>query len=402
MKKTLLSLFIFASAAATFAQKDIYYYYDANWKGVQSKEACTFYRVVKDTKPVDSKKKQVVTESGPKQYKDYYASGELAAEGNYISIDADNARKSVYDGKCIKYYKNGNVADSYFFEGGKSNGERIRYYENGNIKERYIAENGRVDGILCSFSEDQKYCTQHRFELGQMVDDYYTVSTKDGLCSRYFAITKKPYLETPSPADMHDKKIGEQIWSTIEKNGLSVSMNPYKVKKNGKSLRVEINIANSSLENISFNSNDIQIQYIYRDRDFRDIGMNSLQSGNANIDTYRPYTMEEYAKKSKTIVDASTETYSISAALAKATKTFDTDAQFQNDILASNHVQDYTYVFNPQPELAYRTYFNSITIPSMQSACGRIEIPYERNFDVLRIIIPLNNIPYTFEWERNK
>lgn len=391
MKKTFVSILFIASSIFANAQKDVYYYYDANWQAVPNKAACTYYRVVKDTKA-----------NGPKEYKDFYATGELAAEGYYISIDAENARKSVYDGKCTKYFKNGKVSETYFFEGGKSNGIRTKYYENGNIKEQFNAENGRVDGILNAFSEDQKYCTQHRFELGQMMDDYYTVSTKEGLCSRYFALSKKPYLEMPTSSDMHNHKEGENIWSTIEKNGISISINPYKVKKHGKSLRVEMNISNSSLENIPFDSNDIMILYIYRDRESRDFGINSLKSGNANIDTYRPYTLQEYVEKTKDEVENASQTFSIAEELKKVTEVYDNDNQFQTGILSSNHVRDYSYTFCNQSELAYRSYLSNITIAPLQGVCGRIEIPYEKNFDALRIIIPINGIPYTFEWERNK
>ena len=72
-------------------------YYDKDWKGVESKAFATYVRVFSD--PNDEK--------FPKRCRDYYITGELQSEGEYISIDKYDDSKSVFNGEWTTYYKSG-------------------------------------------------------------------------------------------------------------------------------------------------------------------------------------------------------------------------------------------------------------------------------------------------------
>ncbi len=82
----------------------------------------------------------IVDETGSKEgnWKDFYFSGELRAEGNYR-----NNRRS---GKWVFYYKNGNKEQEGTYLRGLPDGLWTWYYENGNLLREESYFNGREDG----------------------------------------------------------------------------------------------------------------------------------------------------------------------------------------------------------------------------------------------------------------
>lgn len=73
-------------------------YYDKDWKGCEQTFAA--YRRVYSI-PSDS--------NLTKRFRDYYITGELRADGEYVSIDKYDDSKSVFNGAFVYYYKSGKV-----------------------------------------------------------------------------------------------------------------------------------------------------------------------------------------------------------------------------------------------------------------------------------------------------
>ena len=65
-------------------------YYDKDWKGCE-KTFATYYRVYALSADNNLKKK----------FRDYYITGELQSEGEYINIDKYDDSKSVFDGEFV-------------------------------------------------------------------------------------------------------------------------------------------------------------------------------------------------------------------------------------------------------------------------------------------------------------
>jgi clan AA aspartic protease (TIGR02281 family) len=103
------------------------YYYNADWKGVNNKSVATYYRIA---------------DNNTKKYKDYYSDGKLQCEGGFISIDPNDATKSIYDGEQKTYYKSGKLSRKSLFKNGKREGERFLYPETGDIYKVMTYKNG--------------------------------------------------------------------------------------------------------------------------------------------------------------------------------------------------------------------------------------------------------------------
>ena len=74
-------------------------FYDQNWKGVPNREFASFYRIVTESKDPNYRNR----------FRDYYITGELQAEGSYISIDKYDDQRSVFDGETTNYFKSGKI-----------------------------------------------------------------------------------------------------------------------------------------------------------------------------------------------------------------------------------------------------------------------------------------------------
>lgn len=66
---------------------------------------------------------------GRKPYRDYYKTGELSAQGYYLTIEEDS---TVFDGEQIHYYKNGKINSRIFFSDNMQHKKVITFYQNGN------------------------------------------------------------------------------------------------------------------------------------------------------------------------------------------------------------------------------------------------------------------------------
>lgn len=124
MKKLLVFSLWLLGASSLFAQsKQDTLFYDKNWKGVESKSFASYYRILSGN----------ANSNYGKRFRDYYVTGELQAEGSYISIDKYDDSKSVMDGECTTYYKSGQIEVKRNMRNGSLEGEYTIYYENGLI-----------------------------------------------------------------------------------------------------------------------------------------------------------------------------------------------------------------------------------------------------------------------------
>ena len=117
-------------------------YYDKNWKGVGNKLFASYYRIIPTLADINFRK----------QFKDYYITGELQAEGEFLTIDKYDDSKSIFDGEITIYKKDGLISSHQFFKEGK------------------------LHGICTEFSEDGNLCVQIEYSNGEPLYDYYVIS----------------------------------------------------------------------------------------------------------------------------------------------------------------------------------------------------------------------------------
>ena len=185
MKKVTFILLLCLISAKIFSQIDTLYY-DDDWKGVEHPIFAKYYRVLFISNNTNYANK----------FKDYWMTGELQSEGEFISIDKYDDSKSILNGKMKMYYKNGNlkleanlvnglkegVSIIYYENGNKQreltwnqdalNGKQIDYYENGNKQREVTMEQDIADGNETEYYEDGKIKFSCNYEDGKKTGLY--------------------------------------------------------------------------------------------------------------------------------------------------------------------------------------------------------------------------------------
>lgn len=247
-------------------------YYDKDWKGVESKAFASYCRVVAHS----------TEDNFRKQFRDYYITGELQSEGCYISIDKYDDSKSVFDGEFTNYFKSGKVEQKGTRIRGKREGEYVKYDENGLILLHAYFKDDKLNGIRTQFSEDGNTCIQIEYVNGEPLYDCYTISNKDGLCSKIRISNKQPIYESPSLSEKQVEYRKGEAWPYYNKNGIMIGMTNNEVRDYGKYYQIPIVIANNSMFPIEFDPSMISASLV--DKKGREVSL-------------RVYSAAEYMKK---------------------------------------------------------------------------------------------------------
>ncbi len=222
-------------------------YYDKDWKGVQDGAFSTYHRIILTSN----------NNEYPNKFRDYFVTGELQAEGGFISIDRFDDSKSVFDGECINYSKTGRILEKRTFVNGTPEGDYYVYHESNGLVHRHVRySNGRINGVYSEFSEDGKTCYQLEY-INDNPQHFYTISTPDGYSAKFNVADNTPFLEQPSVDERKTEYRNGEAWPYYVKNGLTIAMTNTQVRDYGKYFRISLIIANNSVMPFDFDPDDM-------------------------------------------------------------------------------------------------------------------------------------------------
>ena len=193
----------------------------------------------------------------PKKVKDFYITGELQGEGNFISINKYDDSKSVFDGDNKTYYKSGKLHVSAHYSNGVLNGDIIEYYPNGNYKSTSKAVNGHYDGYYYSYSEDNRLVYATLYKEGVAEPYYHKIYDKQEV-GVFNTSDNSPILTRPVPTLAKKEKIGEIDVYSYFMNGIRLTANMKEIKDYGKYYRVYVLLTNYTNVPIEFGVSDIE------------------------------------------------------------------------------------------------------------------------------------------------
>ena len=447
MKKIILFVLL-AYCLPSFPQRVDTLYYDNNWKGVESKQFASFVRYASYAEDSNYKNR----------FRDYYITGELQAEGEFISIDKYDDKKSIFgfrksyykngnvesdcavingNGKIISYYENGNKKDEYELADGVPNGLSINYYENGLIHTKGSFVNGKLDGILYQFTESGDACSQIEYKNGEYAKPYYTYSTQNGLVTKYKIADNSLYLEMPSLNEKQTYHQKGETWDYYMKNGLCVMVNASIKKDYGKYFTLYIVLTNNSVQPITFNPALITA---YKKKKDKTESLNVMKSDEyiAKVSRRQNWSMffnalnENMAANKAGYSASSTQTnsnysgasisgaagavvgtngaaiggavgvseYAGSSSTTSTTVAYNGAAAYQAELIASGRIADYNNQMLQERNIKDEGYLKTTTINPGETISGYVNIQYKKG-DELSVNIPINSVVYPFVWTIN-
>jgi len=213
-------------------------YYDKDWKGAPHHLFSDYYRIA--FYPADSNYKKL--------FRDYYVTGELRATGSFVSIDKLDDTKSIFDGKCVVYFKNGKINEEKSYQTGILNGEFCEYFENGLIKRKGNFINGHIFGLYTEFLEDGCFIQEWYSTDGKSIYNYYIFGNSNGQFIKISYSDNKPIWESPDRSEIKTEYKEGTTWGYYVKNGLTIAQASYDVYDSywGRAHRVDIIISNNS------------------------------------------------------------------------------------------------------------------------------------------------------------
>ncbi len=427
MRIILGTLFIL-SFGSLYASSDVRIdtiYYDRDWKSVSHKAFATYYRVYE----IDDSKES-------KAFRDFYITGELQAEGHYLSIDKNDDYNSVFDGKCIKYFKSGEIEQIRFLQKGVEEGEYTIYYENGLVKVHSLMKNGKMNGIMTQFSEDGNTCTQIEMENGEPKYDYYVVSNKDGLLSKYRISDNSQIWETPDVSEKKVYYIDGKACSYYLKNGILLSMTNSQVKDYGKWFQVSLLISNQTMTPFDIQTSKIKAYIINEEtKEKKPLTVYSSGSYASKVKKSQDWQMflsriaERFAAASagfsssviesqssyngKTNVHGSASaqgslgrasasfdgfgTYSGSSNMTSKIVSYNGAAAYQAQVIASNRLADSERAFQEELAIKEGGYLKRTTIYPGETVAGYVNIVLEKG-NIMDVVVDINGTKYTYRW----
>lgn len=397
-------------------------YYDKDWKGVEFKSFATYYRIIPKITNTETRK----------QYRDFYITGELQSEGEYISIDTLDDSRSMFNGECFNYYKSGQIAEKLTYINGIRNGEYIKYNENGLILINTTYKNGKLHGIYSEFSNNGNTCTQVEYYNGEFLYDYYVISDNNGCISKIRISDNKPIYESPSLDEKQvEYKNGEE-WPFYNKNGIIISMTNNEVRDYGKYYQIPIIITNNSLFPIDFEPNNITASMLDKNemesilkvlsaeeymkkvsrRQNWAMALNGLAEGlaasgagyststtNSSYSGYSSSYGNAYAYGSGGYAygnySGNTSYY---GSLSSTTTTYNAAAAYQAQVIASNRIAAYDNALLSEREAKDEGYLKRTTIYPGKAIYGYINIERIKGAQAIIINIDINGAIYTFPW----
>lgn len=387
-------------------------YYNSEWKVVSSNLIADYYRVkINSEREVN------------RQFRDYFITGELQAKGGYISMDNEDDANTIFNGKCINYYKSGRISEEKTYLNGKLNGDYTIYNEDGLIRNHVAFINNKMNGIYTEFNEDG-LCIQIQYYNGE-ADKYYTVSNSNGCVMKFDTETNNPIWESPLLNEKQTEYRDGVAWPYYNKNGILVSMSNSLVKDYGKYYKITIVIANNSLVPIEFDpaqsiyatstskknvtdriavlSSDEYIKKVRRSQNWQSalVGFSEgLAAFNAGYSTSTTQT-NSYASGSAYAYETGGSAYGSYNGYSNSistTRQYDAAAAYQAQVIASNRIATFESSLLNERQIKEEGYLKKTTIQPTEIISGYVNIERSSRDTDMSVIININGAEYTFNW----
>lgn len=372
-------------------------YYDKNWKGINNPHFASYYRIIeKEYQP-----------GARNMYRDYFITGEIVGEGEYISLNREDDSKTMRNGECIKYYKSGKINKKAIFLNGLLNGELLILNENGTLIERSMYEAGVRNGLTTKFLDDGN-CMQCNFSNNLPIDGYYVVTSKDGLYQKLSYSDNRPIYTTPEKDKFRVKYVNGVCYQYYIHDGLRVTMKCKTVDDYGKYYRISLEITNNSFSPIEFNPTS-NVNAILVDKKGKKTNLKVQSSQEYQARIKRTQRWEEALAGFAAGLASISAGYSTSSAYGTINEsyynvtatTYDSNAAYQQQMEISNAMASISDSNFRTRQSRSNGYLEKNTIYPKESVYGYFNI-LQKKGETLGVDIIIDGSHFKFSWDVGK
>lgn len=376
-------------------------YYTKDGKQAPNMAFSDYYRIA--YYPADSLR--------PNQYRDFYLTGEVQAQGKFLKIDSLDDANTLFDGQCITYFRNGKPASSLNYKNGKLDGEYTVFDENGTKTKSGAYHQGLRMGLFTEFQPDNTYI-QVEYLNGVPVGDYYVKGDLEGHLTKYRLSDNLPIWETPTIVERQIEYKDGEPWQFYYKNGVVVASAKSEVRDYGKWHRVELVITNNTMMPLEFDpvinlsasstdaagiesslevwSSEEYQKKIERTQLWEEVlmgvseGMATSSAGYSTATTYSTYSFGGY-----------------SGVATSTTRIYDSGAAFRAQLLSQQRMADFSNALAVEKEMRKVGYLKRNTINPGESISGYVHVKRVRG-EIFRYVVKIEGAEYLFEWNYGK
>ncbi len=398
MNRILLFLSIITSYA-TYAQEriDTLYY---NRSGLRAQNAlfADYYRIA--LYPADS--------TGRKEFKDFYNSGALRREGQFMEIDSLDDSKTVFDGEICSYFRNGNISEKSHYENGRLHGEYACYDNNGKLATHAFYRTGKLSGTYKIYNENGS-CRTVEYDAGKPIHEYYLLSDGNGNTLKFRIADDTPIWESPSVADRFVDYRDGTPWEVYFKNGITIALTNSVVKDYGKWHRIDLIISNNSTTPIEFIPEQNIAAYSADNRGMTtglqiwtcDAYMKKVKRAQIWASIAMGFS-EGMATSGAGYSTSTTTGYSSNGVITTYhTTTYNAAAAYQANLASQQRLANFSQALQEEKNIKQMGYLKKSTIYPGESVSGYVHAARIKGERVV-FVINIEGAEYLYEWRFDK
>ena len=374
MKCFLIFVFLLASNRVLAQDRVDTLYYNRSGRIVRNPAFADYYRIA--LYPSDS--------AGHKIFKDFYLSGELRKEGNFLVIDTLDDCRTLFDGEIVSYFKNGRTSEKSYYSGGLLHGEYLRYNEDGS-------------------------CRMVEYHAGKPIHDYYLLLDERGNTLKFSIADDMPVWESPAVTERFVDYRDDVPWEVYFKNGLTIALTDAIVRDYGKWHRVDVIISNNSLTPIEFNpQTDIMAYSVDEDNIATDLQVWSCDKYMKKVNRSQTWAAvlmgvsEGMASAGTGYSTTTTTGYSSYGGYSSyTTETYNPSAAYQANLASQQRIADFSQAMQDEKQIRKMGYLKKNTIYPGESISGFVHIGWIRGVRAV-FVIRIENAEYIYEWGFDK
>ena len=395
-------------------------YLDSNLKSVFDEEFASYVLSFSQCQDPDYRRFRIL-----------YWTNELYADGFYNHIDTID-------------FNNSDLSNSTFFNKDGSKFRIIKqiderrkvitsYHKNGLISSIDSLYDGNLDGCRIELDENNRQCKYYCYSKGQLALPYYVCRDVESNFESLFDVrTSTPYF-VKAPQNGYKIVDVDELgsWECYEINNMLLAIQPQISKDHGHYFQIWVSVSNNSLLPIEFNPSSIFARvFIAKKQRFNEltqlskseyknklqkkgfweyfaIGLTGLAVGFANSLDYQLAQNSGYSFSESTI----TSYISSNPYLRVRSTGFDVTSaivgqQIINDRISRRNIAFGNMVNNVdntkkiEANLKTINYLERTIIKPGENLLGYLNFKYEKS-DELEIVIPINGIQYSFNYNTN-